>query len=233
MTLGEDRAPLDGREAGHGVATLACSPRPGGNSDTAAELFGQGFAAVAGGLAPRLLRLRDYRVEACTGCGACRAFAATQAHAPSSAIASGPDGAFLGCPLGRRDDSVALLRLAAGCEALCLVSPIYFYHLPARFKALLDRTQAFWELRQASGRDLFPPRPCFVILLGARPQGAKLFEGSLLSLRYALDSLNIRLEEPLLLHGLDQIGDLERRQDLRDLARDYGAQAARRILEPR
>jgi hypothetical protein len=231
MTESEARARAEGQETRQGFVTLACSPRAGGNSDKAAALFGQGFAAVVGAPGPRPAALRDFQVDACTGCGACRAFAAKHAQDAPDTILRLPGQSLLGCPLGRKDDSAALLRLTAQCAALCLISPIYFYHLPARLKALLDRTQAFWELRQARGRDLFPPRPCFVILLGARPQGAKLFAGSLLTLRYALDSLNLRLEDPLLLYGLDQPGDLAEREDLCDQVRLYGAQAARSLLD--
>jgi multimeric flavodoxin WrbA len=226
MTDSEARARAEGYETGQGFATLACSPRAGGNSDAAAALFGQGFAGIAGTPGLRPAALRDFQVEACTGCGACRAFAARHAQDTLAEVLAPASRPLLGCPLVRRDDSAALLRMMAQCAALCLVSPIYFYHLPARLKALLDRTQAFWELRQALGRDLFPPRPCFVILLGARPQGAKLFEGSLLTLRYALNSLNLRLEEPLLLYGLDRPGDLEQRQELRERAQRYGERAA-------
>jgi multimeric flavodoxin WrbA len=217
--------PADG-----GLLLLTASPRPGGNSDRAAALFAQGFAAEGQGI--ESVHLRDYRVTPCTGCGACAALAVRKpdtmrGQLDTANLPSG--GAFLGCPPSRDDDSRALLGALARCRALCIVSPIYFYHLPAGLKALVDRLQVFWELRQSLGRDLFERRPCFVILLGARSQGHKLFDGSLLTLRYALEPLNLELADPLTLYGLDAPGDLDRREDARQLVLTYGAEAFRRL----
>ena len=205
---------------------LAASPRPGGNSDTAAQLFLQGFSRTSpggGGGAPesqdaenerglKPVHLRSHRVDPCVACNAC-AHAARHMKSPDmeEAGASGPGPSLhFGCPLTLRDESAPLLHLLAKARGLCLVSPIYFYHLPAAFKALVDRTQPFWALRDA-GVTCYSeqkPRTCHVILLAARPRGDKLFEGSLLTLKYALNPLNIRLAEPLLLHGLDGPSDL-------------------------
>ena len=209
------------------VGLLACSPRPGGNSDTAARLFARGYAEIAG-RSPRPVMLREYTVLPCTGCDACRrAICAPLKSGPgtspgvSPGVSSGVSydqarvkalfgqtgGGLpgLGCPLAARDYSAPLLTLLAEAPSLCLVAPIYFYHLPALLKALLDRTQPFWHLNDM-GIDCFraEERFCHVILIGARPQGKRLFEGSLLTLKYALTALRIRLAEPLLLHGLDQ-----------------------------
>lgn len=116
-----------------------------------------------------------------------------------------------GCPLARKDDSADLLLALATSPAVCFVAPIYFYHLPAAFKALLDRLQAFWSFEQ-HGLGLFAgagPRLCRAVLIGARPRGDRLFEGSLLSLKYALAPLKLELANAVTLHGLDKPGDLE------------------------
>ena len=215
---------------------LAASPRPGGNSDAAARLFLQGFSrtgpqgdASEDGLEPTFLR--SHRVEPCVACNAC-AHAARHAKSANleDAGASGPGPSLhFGCPLTLKDDSTPLLRLLANASGLCIVAPIYFYHLPAALKALVDRTQPFWSLRDAgitcySGQK---QRVCHVILLAARPRGDKLFEGSLLTLKYALEPLNIRLAEPLLLHGLDGPSDLlDRPEAMRSIV-DYGEEAGK------
>ena len=166
--------------------------------------------------------LREYRILPCTGCGACRK---AIRDAPRK---SGPEGASdrirlkalfgqsrgvlpkFGCPLAAEDHGAPLLNFLAEAPSLCLVSPIYFYHLPALLKALLDRTQPFWHLRDM-GIDLFRfrDRICHIILFGARPQGKRLFEGGLLTLKYALANLRISLAEPLLLYGLDNFSALD------------------------
>lgn len=217
---------------------LAASPRPGGNSDAAARLFLQGFARTGpqGGAevvqdSPEPVFLRAHRVEPCVSCNAC-AHAARHAKSLNmeDAGASGPGPSLhFGCPLTLKDGSTPLLRLLANAAGLCIVAPIYFYHLPAALKALVDRTQPFWALRDAgitcySGQK---PRLCHVILLAARPKGDKLFEGSLLTLKYALEPLNIRLADPLLLHALDGPSDLLEQPGAMRSVVDYGEAAGR------
>lgn len=96
--------------------------------------------------------------------------------------------------------------------SLCLVAPIYFYHLPGPLKCLLDRTQPFWHLREL-GITPFGKRPCRIILIGARPRGERLFEGSLITLKSALAGVGFSLEEPLLLYGLDAGMDLAENEE--------------------
>ena len=227
---------------------LAASPRPGGNSDTAAGLFLQGYSRAeaaaregqgesvahdaGSGDGPKPVYLRSHRVEPCVSCNAC-SHAARHMTNPdlAEAGASGPGPSLhFGCPLTLKDDSTPLLRLLAKAEGLCIVAPIYFYHQPAALKALVDRTQPFWSLRDAGVTcySAQKPRSCHVILLAARTKGDKLFEGSLLTLKYALSPLNIRLAEPLLLTGLDGPSDLlEQPEAMRSIVA-YGEEAGSR-----
>lgn len=206
---------------------LSCSPRPGGNSDTAAKLFAQGYRlglneAPAKDLSPKNgpepVFLRESRVFPCTACGCC------EKPAPS-----GREQPPFGCPLALRDDSAGLLARLVSAEEICLVSPIYFYHLPAILKALIDRVQPFFWSASEEARALARPEPrlCRVILLAARSQGEQLFAGSLLTLRYTLALLHIRLAEPLLLYGVDRPADLDRNYRLREQVIAYGYDAAR------
>lgn len=227
-TLSDSRARAPARR----FLILACSPRAGGNSDAAARLFARSFAATAGGEA-RTLFLRSLRVRACVACGGCarlardiRAQRPDYPDRPAAALGLFTRSPAFGCPLCLEDQSAALLKDLASASGLCLVSPVYFYHLPAALKALVDRLQIFWSLREA-GLDVFTAseRPCRVILIGARKRGDKLFEGSLLTLRYALAGLGFYLAEPLLLHGLDGPGDLEGEAGARERVTGYGALA--------
>lgn len=222
------------------------------------DSFGRAYAEAAAGFAPGspaqppvasadVVLLRRHRVTPCRACDLCLDAAGKlardkEASAPGPLFErwlkdnrpkgrrAGPEDLPFGCPLALEDQSAPLLRAMAAAPALCIVSPVYFYHLPALLKALLDRAQSFWALREA-GLDMFPgrPRPCYVILAGARKKGAKLFDGSLLTLKYALHSLNIALVDPLLLYGLDAPGDLDARGDLRELVACYGADAGRAV----
>lgn len=240
---------------------LACSPRPGGNSDTAAAIFAAAFAE-AGGLPPQSLFLRDYPVLPCVACDACAVHArqlarelaqtttAKDKNCPGQELAgAGLTGSadfcsgtpcrdtrslltglpLLGCPLSKRDSSPPLLRALALAPLVCISAPLYFYHLPAMLKGLLDRLQAFWSLRE-NGINLFhPQRPCAIMLMGARPRGRKLFEGSLLSLRYALAQTGLEVGEPLLFYGLDGPGDFAASGQARAQTAAYAGQAARAL----
>ncbi|SBW05271.1 putative Iron-sulfur flavoprotein [uncultured delta proteobacterium] len=167
----------------NGPLLLACSPRSGGNSDTAISVV-QSLMDGADSSAPSVTFLRNHPVLPCVSCGHCARHK-------------------LACPLAARDESAPLFDALQSASALVLAAPVYFYHVPAQLKALIDRSQPWWMLRDAWKETPFPRRTAHIILIAARPQGQKLFEGSLLSLRYWLDLFGYDLAEPLTLHGLE------------------------------
>lgn len=177
---------------------LACSPRRGGNCDAAAAIVRE---AVGPG-APPVTALRDYRVSPCVSCGSCT-------HQPGR------------CPLQDTDDGARLFALIQEASKLVLVSPVYFYHLPAQLKALIDRSQLWWLSREAGRGMPRMSRTAYPILVGARPSGKRLFEGSLLTLRYWLDLFGYELAEPLTLYGLDGPTDLAANPARRDAVARY------------
>ena len=204
---------------------LSCSPRPRGNCDDAAALFKAALDNSPGMQANSLLYLRDYHVSACTGCDACEQWATSFLETEHDFELSTEQGnTFLGCPLSLSDDSRMIVQALATASNLCIISPIYFYHLPSSLKALLDRLQPFWNLGQKRPSVFAADRPCKVILLGARKRGESLFSGSILTLQYALQPLGFKLFTPLLLHDLDGPKDLaaadEKRQRITAYAKE-------------
>lgn len=213
---------------------LACSPRANGNSDAALRHFA-GSLADAGGARPAVIFLRDVPVLPCVSCGACERLALQLAAKKNGApLLQLPDAAskaperpfvlseatrtellwpdkgkaFLGCPLSRKDGSTPLLQSLALAPWALFVVPMYFCHMPAHLKAVIDRLQAFWVFRDA-GLPLGNSAKIWrSILIGARTQGKTLFDGTQLSLRYAALSLDASLADPVLLYGLDKAGDL-------------------------
>lgn len=181
---------------------LLCSPRKKGVSDTAAQLFAQGLTEC--GMPAQVLALRDYAVTGCTGCGACT-------PPPHQ------------CMLADTDDAETLFTALATAKLLLIASPIYFYHLPAHFKALIDRSQRFWVQHQAGEaetpkywqtkdtRHKRHTRPALAILTAGRSCGTQLFKGALLSLNYFLASLGTTLCETRQLRGLETVEDLTAR----------------------
>ena len=189
---------------------LCASPRRG-NSLEAARLFAEGFNVARSQEIPELqpTMLSTCNILPCVDCGAC--------------------GRGQSCPLLERDDSQALLEAFASAPVIAIAAPIYFYHLPAQLKALLDRCQQYyaWKEKGFGGLAKLPPRHVFIMLCAAREQGDQLFSGALLTLKYALRPFNLELARPLTMLGLDQSHDLLARKYYCEALRSYGDRAAR------
>ena len=195
---------------------LLCSPHPNGVSDTVAALFAQGMADA--GQQPRLLPLRDYAFAPCTNCGGCTA--------PPHRCTQDKDG----------DHAEAILQHILAAPLVLLASPIYFYSLPAHFKALIDRSQRFWAGQTHGaghpGRPHTQIKPVLAALCAGRSHGDKLFAGALLTLKYFLAPLNACIRENRLLRGLETTQDLLERPAvcgaLRSWGHDWGSRLAAR-----
>ncbi len=96
-------------------------------------------------------------------------------------------------------------------QGLMLASPIFYYTVSAHTKILMDRCQSLWakkywlekppiEKRKATRKGLF-------ISVGAT-KGKRLFEGTLLSIRYFFDVLDTELWRSLLYRSLDLERDI-------------------------
>ena len=194
----------------HAPLVISASPRPGGNSDRAAALFAQGVAR-GGAARPGVTLLRRYDVRPCQACYRCK-------HDQRGR-----------CFMGELDQSGALFQMLLDAPYLFLSAPIFFYHLPAQLKALVDRSQSYWLRKRSGDAELaaLPERPAYICLVAGRMRGEKLFEGSLLTLKYFLGIFNFRLQDPLTLYGLDGAGDLASHHDQREALVALGAHAVR------
>ncbi|WP_291357432.1 NAD(P)H-dependent oxidoreductase [Desulfovibrio sp.] len=192
-----------------------CSPHAGGVSDLLAETFAAGLEDA--GCPAQRVPLREHPVEACTGCGAC----AQPPHA---------------CVLAGQDEAEWLFACFAEAPLVLLTSSIYFYALPATFKAWIDRGQRFWAARAAGSRGAESPtrphsaaKPVLAALAAGRPRGEELFSGALRTLAWFATTLGARLVENRVFRGLDRREDLcDRPQDLAAL-REWGGMWGRRL----
>jgi len=197
------------------AAVFSCSPRPAGNSDLAAQLFGQGVVQAEGQVQPVLLR--QFKVLPCVGCHRCE-------HDTSRR-----------CFLTKKDQSGPIFTLLQRAPLVFFSSPIYFYHLPATFKAFIDRGQSYYLRLRDNDPTLasLPRRKVYTTLIAGREKGEKTFEGSLLTLKYFLAPFQLDLAEPLLLRGLDLPSALARDDELRSRVVAYGEAAWRETLASR
>lgn len=167
------------------VLALSGSPRRNGNSETLLQRALDELASL--GKQSRVIRLNELAIQPCQGCGGC-------------------DKTGL-CVID--DDMRDIYRAIDEADQLLLVSPIYFYGLTAQAKAAVDRSQAPWSRRYALRQP--PPHPrgyarlAYLLSIGAT-HGEKLFDGALLSARYAFDAMGFSWGGALLLRNLDERG---------------------------
>lgn len=167
------------------------SPRRG-NCEAIAEALA--WRALARGAFGPLMLMRKKMVRPCAACGSC---------------------ALTGnCVFDHKDQGRPIFDQMADARGLIVVSPVYFYGPPSQLKSLVDRSQVIWE----SNKRQMPTekRPAYVVLTAARMNGERLFDASLLILRCFFDVMGFRLENSLLLRGLDGPDDYQNNPEMQE-----------------
>ncbi|TBV83298.1 MAG: flavodoxin family protein [Desulfobulbaceae bacterium] len=186
------------------IKTLAFngSPRRQGNTTTLLAALGKGVDDGQGDL--EIIRLGDLAIHPCTSCGGCD---------------------LSGCCI-LEDDMTAIYPKILAADRVVLASPIYFYGITAQAKALVDRTQALWNrqrlqvaLDDARRSD---PRRRGVLLAVAATKGAKVFDGAILTAKYAFNAMGLAYGGALLIRGLEGPDDAGRNHDALRRAEEFG-----------
>lgn len=186
------------------ILIVLCSPRAQGVTDSLGLAFARG--AQLAGVETRVEALRQHDYKACTGCNFCRR--------PPHVCVFDEDGAS------------RLFAMFQQASLVVFASPIYFYALPAHFKAFIDRGQKFW----ASSAKVASPTPVLVFLNAARPRGRLLFSGALRTIRWFLADLGAKIEDMRLYRGMEEPDQIAAAalEDLRAL----GTTWARKLKQP-
>lgn len=133
-----------------------------------------------------------------------------------------------------QDDFQEFYNRLLACQGLMLASPIFFYTVNAHTKILMDRCQALWVKRYLIDKTpLGTPgskRKGLFISAGAT-HGKRLFEGTLLSIRYFFDAIDAQLWRSLLYRGLDAQGAVTSHPDYLKEAYQAGKDLMRVIEE--
>jgi multimeric flavodoxin WrbA len=163
------------------------SPRKGGNTEHLLEEALKG-AEQAGAMVDRL-RLADLNISPCRECHGCDLTGQ--------------------CII--QDDMLNVFPKLLEADILILASPIFFYGITAWAKALVDRSQSLWVkkylLKELSLSKEGRKRKGFFISVGAT-QGQRLFEGSILTVKYFFDAIHADYAGELVFRGLDAKGDI-------------------------
>jgi multimeric flavodoxin WrbA len=110
-----------------------------------------------------------------------------------------------------QDDFQQVYDKLLSCQGLMLASPIFFYTVSAHTKILMDRCQSLWVKKYWLKKNTIEnpefTRKGLFISVGAT-KGKRLFEGTLLSIRYFFEILDTELWRSLLYRSLDLEGDI-------------------------
>ena len=133
-----------------------------------------------------------------------------------------------------QDDFQKVIGQILKADGLIIASPIFFYAVSAHTKALMERCQSLWVKQHwidkipHSSRN-FRRRGIF-ISVGAT-QGKKLFDGAILSMRYFMDTLDMKLEKSLCYRSLEFEGDVLNHSNYLDEAYTAGLHLAETLLK--
>lgn len=153
-----------------------CSPHNSGITDQL------GLAAAEGAGGARTIKLAQYSFSGCCACGFCQ---------NNPGVCSLPP-----------DDAEMLYSQLCEAEAVIFSAPVYFYSLPGQFKLFIDRSQRFWH------SSVFPSahKKAGIILTAGRSRGRKLFDGSLLTLKWFLKPFGFEITATALFRDTDRTG---------------------------
>jgi multimeric flavodoxin WrbA len=182
------------------------SPRKGGNTELLLEELLKG--AKKEGASVERLYLSDFTIIPCKECHGCD-------NTGSCVIL---------------DDMEKIYPKLLEADVVILASPIFFYGVTAWAKALIDRSQAFWAkkylLKDPSFGREGKKRKGFFISVGAT-KGQKVFEGSILTVKYFFDVLNANYVGQLLFKGVEAKGDILKHPE----ALQQAFEAGRRLVQ--
>lgn len=141
------------------IIGINASPRKRANTQTLVETVLAGAAEE--GAQTRLVNLRELVINGCLGCEGCKK------------------------QLGKcvqKDDLTPLLQEMADFDAIVLGTPVYWYHVTAQFKMLVDRLYSYIEIKEdpESGEEIitskFPAgRKMVIVVSRGDPEPPPIF----------------------------------------------------------
>jgi len=108
-----------------------------------------------------------------------------------------------------RDDMDDIYPKLLDADRVIVASPIFFYGLTSQVKALIDRSQAIWARKYVLKQNLPDSgRKGAFIAVGAT-RGEKLFDGSILTVKYFFKTIGVKYVDELLIPGVDKKGEIK------------------------
>jgi len=131
-----------------------------------------------------------------------------------------------------KDDFHQVIDQIMSAQGLMLASPIFFYTVSAHTKILMDRCQSLWVKKYWIDKVPYgqwtPIRKGLFISVGAT-KGKKLFDGTLLTVKYFFDVLDMELWRSLLYRSLDFEDDVLKHPEYLEEAYQAGKEFAQAL----
>ena len=127
-----------------------------------------------------------------------------------------------------RDDMDVVYPKLLDADVVIVASPMFFYGLTSQLKALIDRCQALYVRRYVLNQN--PPnatRKGAFIAVGATT-GKKLFDGSILTVKYFFDAIGVKYVDELLVWGVDKREEIKKHQTALSDAFELGRRLAQK-----
>ena len=159
------------------VLVLCGSERKNGNTELLVQAF---FEAAAKKHEVEVISVADVRVNLCTVCNAC------QVRTDHSCV--------------QEDDMTLIYEKLMKAEIVIIASPVYFYGINARLKAIVDRLHT-------PMRERFAVKKLGLILVGAAVL-PHLFDPILLQYQMILDFFHLEDAGKVLVRGVRDKGDV-------------------------
>ncbi|HAV10400.1 MAG TPA: flavodoxin family protein [Dehalococcoidia bacterium] len=107
------------------------------------------------------------------------------------------------------DDMDTLYDRLLTADRIIIASPMFFYGISAQLKGLIDRCQALWARKYILKQEMPDTvRKGAFIAVGAT-RGDKLFDGSILTIRFFFKCLGVAYADELLIRGVDKKGEIK------------------------
>jgi len=183
------------------VLVFLGSPRKKGNSEILTNAVLEGVR-LAGGQ-PEIIRLCDLKISPCISCGGC--------DKTGKCVVE--------------DDMTPLYEKIITVDKIIISSPIFFYGVTAQTKAFIDRTQALWNrkrLLRGKGKWVENPERKGFFVSVAATKGARIFDGAVLTVKYAFDAMDMQYAGDFLVTGPDKRGDMAKHEQKLTEAREAG-----------
>jgi len=187
------------------ILGIYSSPRRKGNSDILLDKALEGAKSVGAEIST--VYARDLKMSGCIECGGC--------DKTGKCVVM--------------DEMQSVYPLLESADAIILASPIFFYGVPAQVKAIIDRGQALWRKRMLTKtkeqRKTYDSGKGYLIAVGAT-SGKSLFDGTIMTVRYFYDALDMSYEGGMFIRKIDKKGAILEHPELLKEAYELGVSIA-------